>query len=267
MKARNLLIYLSMLYKGDFNQIYDHLVKKEEPPTEEQVQEMLKKVTSPCITILDEDYPDYLKHKTDHPPFVLYYYGDISLIKDENQNLAFIGSRKCSEYGQNITQEIVSEVCNKFTIVSGLAKGIDTCAHAACINKLGKTIAVLGSGIDVCYPESNHDLYEDIKRTGLLISEYPCDVTPCAKYFPMRNRIIVGLSRVVIITEAKKHSGTQISTAYALSTGKDVCCVPYPIQENSLCNHLIKQGAYMIESAKDLLEVLECDKEGPIFEL
>ena len=228
---------------------------------------MLKKLTSPCITILDEDYPDYLKQKVCRPPLVLYYYGDISLIKDENKNIAFIGSRKCSDYGQKITSQIVSEVAERFNIVSGLAKGIDTCAHNACVNIIGKTIAVLGCGIDVCYPESNRRLYEIIKKRGLVISEYPSDTPPQASYFPMRNRIIVGLSRLIVITEAKKRSGTSISTAYALAMGKDVCCVPYPADNNSLCNHLIKQGAFMIEDAQDLYDVINCRSNGPLFSL
>ena len=267
MNTRNILIYLSMLYKGDYDLIYDALVKHDNPPTEEEVQEMVKKVTSPCITILDDDYPEYIKQKVFHPPFVLYYYGDISLIKDENKNIAFIGSRTCSNYGQNMTQKIVSEVCERYNIVSGLAKGIDSCAHAACVNKLGKTIAVLGSGIDSCYPSRNKELYEQIKQKGLVISEYPCDTPPTTRNFPMRNRLIVGFSRLIVITEAAKHSGTQISTAFALQSGKDVCCVPYPATRNSLCNHLIKQGAYLIESAKDLFDVIEWSGQGPLFTL
>ena len=267
MKARNLLIYLSVRHKGDFDKIYADLVRHENNPTDEEVNATLQKVTSSCITILDEDYPEYLKKKVYQPPFVLYYYGDISLIKDENKNIAVIGSRECSDYGSHITQQIVSELCEKFTIVSGLAKGIDSCAHSACVNKIGKTIAVLGSGIDVCYPLRNRRLYERIKKTGLVISEYPGDTLPQAEYFPMRNRLIVGFSRLIVITEAKKHSGTQISTAYALASGKDVCCVPYTAEKNSLCNHLIKQGAYLVEDAKDIFDVLDCPKSEPLFSM
>lgn len=267
MEARNYIIYWSVIYRGDYDKIYNAIASHELPPNDEEVLEVVRKVTSSCITILDEDYPEYLKKKVFHPPFVLYYYGDLSLIKDEDRNIAFIGSRKCSDYGQNITQEIVSEVCEKYNIVSGLAKGIDTCAHAACINKIGKTIAVLGSGIDFCYPASNKKLYELIKKKGLLLSEYPGETPPCSQYFPMRNRIIVGLSKLIVITEASRHSGTQISTTFALQMGKDVCCVPYPVERHSLCNHLIKQGAYMIENAKDLFCILNCDEEGPIFSM
>lgn len=267
MKARNILIYFSMLHKGDFDKIYHSLAQHESPPSDAEVNEMLKKLTSPCITILDEDYPEYIRQKVYHPPFVLYYYGDLSLINDESKNIAFVGSRKCSDYGQRITSQIVSEVSEKFNIVSGMAKGIDTCAHYACVNKIGKTIAVLGCGIDVCYPSSNRRLYQIIKKYGLLISEYPTDTPPEVRNFPMRNRIIVGLSRIMVITEAKKHSGTQISTAFALASGKDVCCVPYPADENSLCNHLIKQGAFMIENAKDLFDVLDYHSAGPLFSL
>lgn len=265
MKSRNILIYLSMIYRGDFDAIYDALVRHESPPSEEEVNLVLRKVTSPCITILDEDYPEYLRQKVYHPPFVLYYYGDISLIKDETKNIAFIGSRKCSQYGQNITQSLVSKVATRFNIVSGLARGIDSCAHAACINKIGKTIAVLGSGIDICYPERNKFLYNQIKETGLLISEYPCDTPPDPKYFPMRNRLVVGLSKMIVITEAKRHSGTQISTTFALMSGKDVCCVPYQADENSLCNELIKQGAYLIEKPEDIFYIMDNQDGGRIF--
>jgi len=267
MKARNILIYLSMLYKGDFNQIYSALVNHENPPSDDEVNEMMKQVTSPCITILDEDYPDYLKQKVFQPPFVLYYRGDISLIKDEEKNIAVIGSRKCTNYGWTMTANIVSEICEHFNIVSGLAKGIDSCAHSTCINKLGKTIAVLGCGIDYCYPQRNQRLYEQIKKNGLLISEYPGKTPPQNKYFPIRNRLIVGLSKIVVITEASKHSGTSISTAFALQSGKDVCCVPYPADSNSLCNHLIQQGAYMIENAKDLYDILDYREYEPLFNL
>lgn len=254
-----------MLYKGDFELIYDALVRHESPPSDDEVYAVIRKVTSPCITILDDDYPEYLKQKVFHPPFVLYYYGDISLIKDENKNIAFIGSRKCSQYGQNITQNLVSEASTKYNIVSGLARGIDACAHAACINKIGKTIAVLGSGIDVCYPIRNQFLYNYIKKNGLLISEYPCDTPPRPEYFPMRNRLVVGFSKMIVITEAKKHSGTQISTAIALMSGKDVCCVPYQADENSLCNDLIKQGAYLIEKPEDIFDIMENKDGGRIF--
>ena len=253
-----------MLYQGDYNKIYEAMTQHYEP-SEEEVYCMLKKLTSPCITILDNDYPEYIKKKVIHPPFVLYYYGDISLINDENKNIAFIGSRKCSNYGQNITQKIVSEVAKKFNIVSGLARGIDSCAHAACVNILGKTIAVLGCGIDVCYPSENKWLYQKIKKTGLIISEYPCNTPPQIRYFPWRNRLIVGFSRTIVITEAKKHSGTSISTSFALASGKDVCCIPYPSDENSLCNHLIKQGAYLIENANDLYDILQCGHYDPLF--
>lgn len=256
MEPRNFLIYLSVIYQGDFEQIYHELVAREAPPSDEEMNEVLKTVKSPCITMLDEDYPEYIKTKVFQPPFVLYYYGDISLIKDENKNIAFIGSRKCSTYGEAMTTKLVNGVCDQFNIVSGLARGIDSCAHNACINKIGKTIAVLGSGIDFCYPNENRKLYETIKQKGLLISEYPGATPPNPINFPKRNRLIVGFSRMIVITQAKKHSGTQISTAYALQSGKDICCVPYPIGENSLCNRLIQEGAYLVEKPEDLLEII-----------
>lgn len=266
MNSRNILIYFSVIYQGDYEKIYDAITKRE-APTEEAVNETLKTVTSPCLTILDEDYPEYLKQKTVFPPFVLYYYGDISLIKDETKNIAFIGSRECSDYGAFVTNKLVSQVSEKFNIVSGLARGIDSCAHRACINKIGKTIAVLGSGIDYCYPPKNIQLYKAIKKKGLIISEYPGKTPPLNINFPRRNRIIVALSRAVVITEAKLHSGTQISTNYALLSGKDVCCVPYPIDHDSLCNALIKEGAFLIESVQDLYAAIGYREDEPLFAL
>lgn len=267
MTERNLLIYLSLINQGDYDKIYSTLVRREELPSEEIILETLRQNKAPCITILDEDYPEYLRQKVCKPPMVLYYYGDISLIKDEEKNIAFIGSRKPTDYGNMMTAKLVSKVCKRYHIVSGLAKGIDSCAHAACVNKLGKTIAVLGSGIDFCYPERNKELYEIIKKTGLVISEYPGETIPSPENFPKRNRIIVGLSKAVVITDALKRSGTQISAAYTLQSGKDLCCVPHLATRNSLCNHLIQQGAFLIENENDIYDVMDGKRETSVFHI
>jgi DNA processing protein len=167
-----------------------------------------------------------------------------------------VGSRDCSAYGRKITEELVKGIADEHAIVSGLAKGIDTVAHETAIKYKGKTIAVLGSGIDYCYPKCNQELYKEIKENHLLISEYPGEVEPCPSYFPIRNRIVTGLSKALLVTEAYKMSGTLISVKLALEFGKTIMCVPYEADKNSMCNQLIKDGAYMVESCDDIKDLL-----------
>ncbi|MFA5503054.1 MAG: DNA-processing protein DprA, partial [Bacilli bacterium] len=176
MKARNILIFLSLKYQGDWDLIYSAISAREKLDLNE-VDQAIEKLPYQCLTLLDSQYPEILKryHK---PPFVLFYYGDISLLADSRQILAVVGSRKCSSYGQKATKSLVFSLASTQTIISGLALGIDTIAHEAAITAKGKTIAVLGSGIDYCYPKSNLLLYEKIKNHHLIISEYPDEVPP-----------------------------------------------------------------------------------------
>ena len=183
------------------------------------------------------------------------------------KNLAFVGSRKINPYGEKMTIKLVQGLCSEYNIVSGLAAGIDACAHNACVNKLGKTIAVLGCGIDMCYPTENYELYLSIRQEGLVISEYPGKTPPASAHFPIRNRLIVGFARSLIIPQAAKRSGTSISAAYALDTGKEICCVPYPATANSFCNHLIQYGAFLVENVQDVLDVLSGVDKKPLFEM
>lgn len=265
LENREILIYLSVKFNGEFSKIFDFFINKQDID-EVEARELIATIKSRVITIFDEDYPDYLK-RIYKPPFVLFYYGDISLIKDLTKNVAVIGSRECTDYGVNRTKEIVSKIAQKYHIVSGMARGIDTCAHNACILYKGKTIAVLGSGIDYCYPVSNKKLYEKIKKEHLLISEYPNSVVPNEANFPMRNRLISAFASCLVITEAKHQSGTSITCSIALTEGKDVCCVPYIADKSSLCNELIKQGANLIEDGEDLLEFLGDYSFNRVFEM
>lgn len=264
--SRFILIYLSVLYEGDFNKIFDFIINHEDFPPDEDIMNVVRSVRAHTLTILDPDYPEYLK-KIYKPPLVLYYYGDISLIKDYQKNIAIVGSRKCTSYGTSQTREIIAKIAHKYNVVSGMALGIDSCAHNACIFNKGKTIAVLGSGIDYCYPTRNKTLYNEIKRNHLIISEYPNNLVPKEENFPFRNRLIVGLSTCVTITEAKLYSGTSITATIALDEGRDVCCVPYIADKTSLCNSLIKEGAVLIEDGDDLLSFLSDNVTKPIFEL
>lgn len=203
-----------------------------------------------------EAYPDMLRNIYD-PPLVLYYRGDISLLKTDA--VAIVGSRRATHYGQKMAFQLAADLAdNGLTVVSGMAKGIDTAAHKGALHAGGNTIAVLGSGVNVCYPKSNSELYGQICSAGLVISEFPPYTQPEAKNFPIRNRIISGLSKGVIVVEAAQKSGSLITADFALEQGKEVFAVPGPVTSpNSKgTNGLIKQGAFLVEGAGDVLEQL-----------
>lgn len=255
MNARNLLIYLSLLYKGDWDCIYAHLCDKERKIDPIKVESVADTLKCGVITMVDEDYPQHLK-RAFKPPFVLYYYGDISLIKELTNHLGVVGSRNVPEYGVEMTNKIVSGLASKLVIVSGLAAGVDGLAHKACIENGGKTVAVLGSGIDVCFPPDNLELYNEIKKNHLLLSEYPGKCAPVAYRFPKRNRIVAALSQNLLIPYAREKSGSSITAGLVLDMGGDVFCVPTRVGETSLCNQLIKEGGILVESAEDVLNEL-----------
>ena len=263
MTTREILIYLSLKYNGDFNGMYKAIQEKEEIDENATLPEMKCK----AVTMIDEDYPDYLKECC-MPPIVLYYYGDLSLIQDISKNLAVIGTRKPTPYGLFATERILNQTLDEdVVIVSGLARGIDVFAHELALKRNRRTIAVLGSGIDLCYPPKNKVIYDKIKEKGLIISEYPGETIPSPQSFPNRNRLIAALSKSVMVTEAQYRSGTSITVNYGLSMGKDILCVPRNIGENSLCNKLISQGAYLVESGKTVLDIMGIIKKEPIFEM
>lgn len=254
-KPRECLCYFAMLYKGDWDDIYNAILKHEEI-NEETYKDLFSKLKANYITLLDKEYPQFLKNIY-KPPFVLFYYGDLSLIKDESKLIGIVGSRNYSQYGKRATKEIVSDLKNKYIIVSGLAKGIDAIAHESAIENGGKTVAILGCGIDTCYPSENYYLYKEIKKNHLLMSEYPFAQESTPVNFPIRNRIVVGLSKALIVAEAYQMSGTLISVRLALETGKTVMCIPYQIGLNSMCNELIKEGAFLVENSRDIINLVE----------
>lgn len=177
------------------------------------------------ISILDYDYP-YLLKEIYSPPICLYIRGNRETLNDEN--IAMIGCRKCSEYGKNIAQKFSCEISKqKINIVSGFAKGIDEYSHLGAVLANGKTIAVLGNGVDYIYPKENRYLIDKIlKYDGAIISEFPLGTKPEKINFPLRNRIISGLCKKIIVVEAKKKSGTMITVDFALEQGRDVLVVP-----------------------------------------
>lgn len=236
-------------------------IKNNNKEKEEKLEEYLFKNNIKYVTYSSSLYPDRLKN-IDNPPYVIFYKGDITLL---NYNMvAIVGSRKNTNYGEQVTKFIVSELYNiSYGVVSGVAAGIDSIAHREILFRGGKTIGVLGCGIDVVYPRFNKNLYDRISEHGLLISEFLPGTKPLSYNFPQRNRIISALSNGVIVIEASNKSGSLITVDYALSQSKDVMVVPGPIfnETSKGCNLLIYQGARPFLGKKDLYEFLNVIKK------
>lgn len=209
------------------------------------------------ITLEDENYPRRLKDIAQPPP-LLYIRGDIT-VQDE-WAVAIVGTRKVTPYGQQVAEEIGGFLAhNRVTVVSGLAHGVDSFAHQAALKAGGRTIAVLGSGVDRIYPSENRGLANEIVANGAVISNYPLGTRPERGNFPPRNRIISGLSIAVVIVEAGKKSGALITANFANEQGRDVFAVPGKIYSSQSVgpNQLIKDGAHPLLSPEDLIEALD----------
>lgn len=250
-----ILAYLALKNDGDWAKIYNAIASKQQM-TSQEVFDGLNSLTTNYVTILDDHYPQILK-TVFKPPLVLFYKGDLSILHDSKFNLGVVGSRENSERGAAITNEIVEKLDPKVVVISGLAVGVDAIAHQAAIRSRKKTVAVLGCGINLCYTKSNTEIYDEIVRNHLVISEYPELTEPKPDNFPFRNRIIACLSQAILVTEAKKRSGSLITVNFALQLGKDIMCVPTFPGENSGCNDLIKDGASLVENADDVMENIE----------
>lgn len=264
MNSREILLYLSLKFNGDWDKIYKDLSEHKEYDSSE-AKTYFDSFKGNYITFLDEEYPESLKQFS-KPPFVIYYIGDISLISDKNNKLAVVGSRKHSDYGREVTELFVSKLAKDFVIVSGLAYGIDAIAHRSAMDAGGRTIAVLGNGVDFTYIKENEELYKEICKKHLVISEYPPQTPPNQDNFPIRNRIIVALCQNVLVTEGKLQSGTQITAGLMACKGGGVCCVPTRIGEESICNYLISEGAFLVETPEDVYEVANVVSKRPVFE-
>ena len=252
MHSRDYLIGLAIKYLGQWADIYRAISAKEEPD-ENEISGYLKLIKCKTITILDDDYPDYLKGYY-HPPFVLFYYGDISLIKDLNNVIGVVGSREPDPSIVSDAYQVIYDLAKEYIIISGLAKGIDGLSHKAAIEAGGKTIAVLPNGIEFCYPAENESLYEEIKRNHLVISEYPFRCPPERENFHQRNRLIAYLSRALFVPSANLKSGTSITVNYAVGYHHNVYCFPSNNIHDSLCNFLIKQWADLVTEAGDIIQ-------------
>ncbi|MDJ1168032.1 DNA-processing protein DprA [Roseofilum sp. BLCC_M154] len=208
----------------------------------------------------DDLYPRLLL-EIPNPPPVLYYRGIVE--PQENQGLkpaiAIVGTRDVTDYGRRWTYRLSRQLAERgFTIISGMAQGVDTQAHRGCLDAGGRTIAVFGTGVDIIYPPGNQALYNQILEQGLVISEYPTGVQPNRAHFPQRNRIVAGLSRAVLVTEAPTQSGALITARLANEFGRDIYVLPGRIddQNSKGCLGLISKGAQVLISEGYLLELL-----------
>lgn len=209
------------------------------------------------VTIFDDGYPDKLREIPD-PPLQLFFIGELP--KEDVPTVSIIGARNCSQYGKVAARYFAAELAkNEVQVVSGLASGIDGISQEAAVYAGGKSFGVLGSGVDVCYPYSNYDLYEKLKQNGGVISELPPGTKPLPFHFPMRNRIISGLSDILLVVEAKEKSGTFITVTMALEQGKEIFAVPGKITDELSvgCNSLICDGAGIARNVNCILDALK----------
>ncbi len=224
---------------------------------EKKYQEIKNKEIT-VLTIEDKNYPESLKNISD-PPICLYIKSKLPIKKifDYSFGFAIVGTRQPTDYGVRLARYFSGELTKAgFVIISGLAYGIDTIAHQTCLLDNGKTIAVLGCGVDIIYPIANKNLYEKIIENGAVISEFPPGQTVLKGLFIARNRIISGLSKGVMVVEGEKDSGSLITARYAVEQGKEVFAPPAPIlsAKSEAPNFLLKQGAKLVTSVEDIFE-------------
>ena len=246
------------------NEIREFQKIKDKDISEEKISDFNNYINSNgigYITIKSKEYPETLKH-IEEPPYVLFYKGNLELLM--GRLAAVIGARKCTQYGIEIAKIMGRELSeNNVTVVSGLAAGIDSVAQKVALEYSGKTIGILGCGIDIVYPKCNKFLYEKVIKEGLLISEFLPKTPPMSYNFPRRNRIISGISDKVIVVEATKKSGTLITVDYALSIGKEIMAVPGPVINGNSegCNKLIRDGAKPFTGMEDLYDFFNIKKD------
>jgi len=242
----------SKLDKGSVNAIINWRPKI----SLEEEMEKLESYGIKVLTFRDPDYPSRLKEIYDYPPLI-YVRG--SLLPEDEWCLAVVGTRKATVYGRQAAEEIVADLArNKITIVSGLARGIDSIAHQSALEAGGRTIAVFASGLDIVYPAENAALARNIIQQGAIISEFPLGTKPRRENFPLRNRIMSGLSLGVLVVEADETSGALITANRALEQNREVFAVPGSILTPTSrgTNHLIQEGAKPIRDYSDILEEL-----------
>jgi DNA processing protein len=241
---------------GLSEKIAENVVRTRNTISLDKEWERIQKQGITVLTWEGDEYPRRLK-EINQPPPVLYIKGDLS--PDDEWPVAIVGTRRVTAYGRQVTDEIASMLSRSgVTIISGMARGVDSIAHKAALNSGGRTIAVLGSGVDRIYPPEHRVLADQIIEQGALISDYAPGTPPEASNFPARNRIISGLSIAVVVAEAGKRSGALITATFAADQGRDVFAVPGSIKspQSRGTNRLLQDGAYLVQDPDDILEVL-----------
>lgn len=226
----------------------DRLLKGKKDIDVEKIEKMLEKKNIKYTFYSDTEYPVRL-YDIKNPPMVLFYKGRLPM--KERKAVGIVGARICTEYGKSVAYEVSKKLSfNNIDVISGMARGIDSMAHLGSIENDGYTYAILGCGVDICYPAQNIELYERITQKGGVISEYIPQTEPLAWHFPSRNRIISALSDSVVMVEAKEKSGSFITVDYALEQGKSVYAVPGRLNDSLSigCNKLISEGAIPLTS-------------------
>ncbi|MBM3212563.1 DNA-protecting protein DprA, partial [Candidatus Poribacteria bacterium] len=242
--------------KGLTPAVCQSLVENHDKVPIQKELELIQKYGCKVITIQDESYPVNLKAIYDPPPLI-YVKGNI--IPGDSLAVSVVGTRIATSYGKKAAEKFSSLLASRgITVVSGMAYGIDTAAHEGALSSGGRTIAVMGNGLSIIYPERNTNLFEKIAESGAVISEFPMATKPLKVNFPMRNRLISGISLGTLVVEAPKRSGALLTADFALDQGREVFAIPGQIfSETSAGTHdLIKQGAKLVDSIEDILEEL-----------
>lgn len=253
-------IGISQLQDFHFRQdtISNFLKKQKEIDIEKEWQK-LEKEKIRTIAKDEKEYPFLLKEIA-KPPALLYIKGEFL---PEEKYFSCIGTRWPSDYGKMVTPEIVGDIANYgFTVISGMARGIDTLSHKAALERGKRTIAIVGTGLDIVFPPENKKLSQEIEKNGAIISEFPLGTPPLQHNFPQRNRIIAGISMGTLVIEAKEKSGALITANLAIEEGREVFAVPGPIYSKTSagCNKIIKQGACLVSCADDILVEFDLEK-------
>ncbi len=222
----------------------------------------LTKLGGNIVTYWDSEYPQQLKNIY-YPPLILYILGTYK--QDDAQSISIVGTRKCTDYGKSVTNYFSSELAKQnITIVSGMARGVDSVAHKSAIKAGGRTIAIIGSGLDIIYPPENGKLFSEITENGAIISEFPLGTKPDAQNFPKRNRIIAGLSLGTLVAETKENGGAMQTAKFALDQNKEVFAIPGNItsEQSRGANILIQRnGAKLVSEPDDILVELQLKLE------
>jgi len=227
--------------------------------------EELQRLGGEALILPDERYPELLREIYD-PPIVIYSLGDVASAFSQPA-IAIVGSRRCSTYGRNVAEKLSRELAERgVTVVSGLARGIDSAAHRGALDARGLTVGVMGTGLDAVYPKENRKLAARIAEQGALVTEFPLATPPASQNFPFRNRVISGLTLGVMVVEGAERSGSLITARLAYEQGRDVFAAPGNITSAKSFgpNYLIKDGAKLVQTWRDVIEELPAHLKAPI---